>query len=287
MRIHLHHVTHYQYDRAVTLGPQIVRLHPTPHCPARIASYALTVQPSGHFINWQQDPLANHLARLVFTQPTAEFRLSVDMDVELVCSNPFDFFLDPLAGQFPFAYSARDVQALAPYLACDGAGADVLRAYLKKNGAEPQPTLDFLVALNQQVQRDIRYQVRLEPGVQTPTQTLGMASGSCRDSAWLLVQLLRLSGLAARFVSGYLIDIDPSASAAHPPLDTSQLHAWCEVYLPGAGWIGLDATSGLLTGMGHIPLACALQPEGAAPVEGATDVAQVQFSHRIELTLAH
>ena len=144
-------------------------------------------------------------------------------------------------------------------------------------------TLDFLVALNQRVQQDTRYQVRLEAGVQTPLQTLQLGSGSCRDSGWLLVQLLRLSGLAARFVSGYLLDVDPATP--HPALDNSQLHAWCEVYLPGAGWIGLDATSGLLTGMGHIPLACALEPADAAPVEGATDMAQVQFSHRIELSL--
>lgn len=288
MHIHLHHVTHYQYDRAVTLGPQIVRLHPTPHCRARVSSYALTVEPSSHYINWQQDPLANHLARLVFTQATQEFKLTVDMDVELVSSNPFDFFLDPQAGRFPFAYSARDAQALAPYQACErvGAGTALLQAYLQKLGQAPRPTLDFLVALNQQVQHDIRYRVRLEPGVQTPLETLQNASGSCRDSAWLLVQLLRLSGLAARFVSGYLLDVDLGASAgAPPPLDTSQLHAWCEVYLPGAGWIGLDATSGLLTGMGHIPLACALEPAGAAPVEGATDMAQVQFNHSIELTL--
>ncbi len=287
MRIHLHHVTHYQYDREVTLGPQLVRLHPAPHCRARIACYALAVEPPWHFINWQQDPLANHLARLVFTQPTAEFRLSVDMDVEMVASNPFDFFLDPLAGTYPFDYSARDARALAPYLHCHSATeTNSLRAYLQKSGGGSRPTLDFLVALNQRVQHDIRYQVRLEPGVQSPLETLQNASGSCRDSAWLLVQLLRLSGLAARFISGYLIDLDPNADTSHPPLDTSQLHAWCEVYLPGAGWIGLDATSGLLTGMGHIPLACALQPADAAPVEGATDLAHVQFSHRIELTLA-
>ena len=288
MRIHLHHVTHYQYDRTVTLGPQLVRLHPTPHCRARIGSYALTVQPPSHFINWQQDPLGNHLARLVFSQPMSAFSLTVDMDVELAVSNPFDFFLDPSADHFPFAYSARDAMALAPYLACasDDDTAARLRAYLQKFGSEQRRTLDFLVALNQRVQQDIRYQVRFEPGVQTPLQTLQRNSGSCRDSAWLLVQLLRLSGLAARFVSGYLIDIDPSLSAAHPPLDTSQLHAWCEVYLPGAGWIGLDATSGLLTGMGHIPLACALEPADAAPVEGVSDRAEVQFSHRIDLTLA-
>ena len=286
MRIHLHHVTHYRYDRTIMLGPQLVRLHPAPHCRARVESYALTVEPASHFINWQQDALANHLARLVFTQPTSEFRLTVDMTVDLVPGNPFDFFLDPTADQFPFAYSRRDARALAPYLDCECDGAALLQAYLLKLGRAPRPTLNFLVALNQQLQHDIRYQVRLEPGVQTPLQTLQHNRGSCRDSAWLLVQLLRLAGLAARFVSGYLLDVDPSVGATHPPLDTSQLHAWCEVYLPGAGWIGLDATSGLLTGMGHIPLACALQPGDAAPVEGATDVAQVQFSHRIELRVA-
>ncbi len=289
MRIHLHHVTHYQYDRVVTLGPQLVRLHPTPHCRSRISSYALTVQPPSHFINWQQDPLGNHLARLVFSQPMAQFSLSVDMDVELLSSNPFDFFLDPSADYFPFAYSARDAMALAPYLACSSAEDEAarLRAYLQPLGRAQRRTLDFLVALNQQVQRDIRYQLRFEAGVQTPLETLRQASGSCRDSAWLLVQLLRLSGLAARFVSGYLIDVDPKAGAAPADLDSSQLHAWCEVYLPGAGWIGLDATSGLLTGMGHIPLACALEPAAAAPVEGVSDRAEVQFSHRIELTLTH
>lgn len=290
MHVHLHHVTQYHYDRAVQLGAQIVRLHPAPHCRTRIASYRLEVSPSGHYINWQQDPLNNQLARLVFTQTTAEFRLTVDMDVELAWHNPFDFFLDPSAEYFPFSYSVPDALALAPYLTCDrvAKGATLLQAYLKGLSHAPPRSLDYIVALNQQVQRDIGYRVRLEPGVQTPLDTLQSASGSCRDSAWLLVNLLRQAGLAARFVSGYLLDIDPcipSAQATNPPvLDTTHLHAWCEVYLPGAGWIGLDATSGLLTGMGHIPLACALEPSAAAPVEGFTDPARVHLTHRIELT---
>ena len=287
MQVHLRHVTQYRYDRPVTLGPQTVRLHPTPHCRTRIAAYALTVEPQQHFINWQQDPLSNHLARIVFTQLMQEFKLTVDLDVELVNTNPFDFFLDPAADRVPFCYSERDAAALLPYLLCErsGAQAELLQAYLLKLGSQSRPTLDFLVALNQQVYSDIGYQMRFEPGVQTPAQTLQFASGSCRDSAWLLVQLLRQRGLAARFVSGYLLDLNlDAAPAAGPVLDTSQLHAWCEVYLPGAGWIGLDATSGLLTGMGHIPLACALEPSAAAPVEGASDVAGVQFSHRIDIT---
>jgi len=213
------------------------------------------------------------------------------MDVELVWSNPFDFFLDPAADQYPFAYSERDAQALAPYrtMSPSDPTRPLLQAYLLKLGASPRRTLDFVVALNQQVQGDIAYCVRLEPGVQTPLETLHGASGSCRDSAWFLVNLLRQAGLAARFVSGYLLDLDPSTgiagAAPHPALDTSHLHAWCEVYLPGAGWIGLDATSGLLTGKGHIPLACAIEPSAAAPVEGLTEPAQVVFNHQIDLTI--
>lgn len=291
MRIHLHHVTHYQYDHAVQLGPQLVRLHPAPHCRTRIAQYSLAVAPSNHYINWQQDPLNNHLARLVFTQPTDEFKLTVDLTADLTWNNPFDFFLDPSAQFFPFVYSQRDADALLPYLVCDRAdnGASLLQAYLQRVHVASGRSLDFAVALNQQVQHDIHYRVRLEPGVQAPLETLRLASGSCRDSAWLLVNLLRQSGLAARFVSGYLLDLDPGAQAAiianHPVLDTSHMHAWCEVYLPGAGWIGLDATSGLLTGLSHIPLACALAPADAAPVEGLVEPAQVDFSHRIELSV--
>lgn len=289
MRIQLHHSTHYEYDRPVQLGPQRVRLHPARHGKTRILSYALRVEPASHYIHWHQDALGNQVARLAFTEPTAQFHVNVDMLVDLQWGNPFDFFLEPAAAQFPFMYSAADQRALAPFLACDrvGDGASLMQVYLLNVGAQDRPTLEFLVALNQQVQRDIHYRVRLEPGVQTPLETLQSASGSCRDSAWLLIRLLRHAGLAARFVSGYLLDLDPSlpAVANAPTLDTTHLHAWAEVYLPGAGWIGLDATSGLLTGLGHIPLACGITPEDAAPVDGMLEPAQVNLYHRIDLTV--
>jgi transglutaminase-like putative cysteine protease len=287
---HLSHRTRYAYDRAVNLGPHIVRLHPAPHCRTPVTAYALRVSPATHYIHWQQDPLANRLARLVFTQPCTEFEVSVDMSVELTDFNPFDFFLDPSANSYPFAYSAADQLALAPYRQIDAQDPSTahLNAMLQALDRRPQDTMNFLIALNQRVHQGVQYQVRHESGVQTPNQTLQLTSGSCRDSSWLLVTLFRHCGVAARFVSGYLIDVVAQpAGAGRTEVNAqsrSELHAWCEVYLPGAGWIGLDPTSGLLSGEGHIPLACALQPAWAAPIEGSADVAEVTFSHRIDVS---
>jgi uncharacterized protein (DUF2126 family)/transglutaminase-like putative cysteine protease len=289
MSIHaaLNHITHYKYDRLVNLGPQVVRLRPAPHCRSNIISYSLKVEPAGHFINWQQDPFANYQARLVFPDKTKEFKVTVDLVVEMSVYNPFDFFLEPAAENFPFKYTAEQATELAPYLVTEPA-TPLVKAYLGKIDRTERRTIDFLVAINQQVAQDIRYLIRMEPGVQTPEETLASASGSCRDSGWLLVQLLRHCGLAARFVSGYLIQLTPDVKSLDGPsgttVDFTDLHAWCEVYLPGAGWIGLDATSGLLAGEGHIPLACTPQPSSAAPIEGVSDKAEVDFSHHMAVT---
>ncbi|MBO9514836.1 MAG: transglutaminase family protein [Variovorax sp.] len=289
MSIHaaLHHVTHYRYDRPVQLGPQVIRLRPAPHCRSNVISYSLRVEPAQHFINWQQDPFANYLARLVFPEKTRAFKVTVDLVVEMAVYNPFDFFLEPQAEQFPFEYTEAQAQELAPYLVAD-APTPLVQAYLDRIDRHGQRTIDFLVQLNQQVHQDVGYLIRMEPGVQTPEETLAKASGSCRDSGWLLVQLLRHCGLAARFVSGYLIQLTPDVKSLDGPsgttVDFTDLHAWCEVYLPGAGWIGLDATSGLLAGEGHIPLACTPTPSSAAPIEGLVDDAEVEFGHEMKVT---
>jgi transglutaminase-like putative cysteine protease len=201
LHVALSHVTEYRYDRLVNLGPQVIRLRPAPHSRSRVLAYSQKVEPAEHFINWQQDPFANHQARLVFPQPTREFTVKVDLLVEMAVYNPFDFFLEPQAEQVPFAYSAAQAKDLAPYLLADPAG-PLLQAYLASVERKAQPTVQFLVNLNQRLEQDIDYLIRMEPGVQTPEQTLHKRSGSCRDSSWLLVQLLRHLGLAARFVSG-------------------------------------------------------------------------------------
>lgn len=284
MSIHvaLQHVTHYRYDRPINLGPQVVRLRPAPHSRTRILSYALQVWPGEHFVNWQQDPQGNYLARLVFPEKTEELKVTVDLVAEMAVFNPFDFFLEPHAEKIPFAYVEAERRELAPYLVTE-AGGPLFAKYLAGVDRKPTPSVDFLVALNQRVAQDIRYLIRMEPGVQSPEETLQLASGSCRDSAWLLVQLLRHLGLAARFVSGYLIQLTADVKALDGPSGTEQdftdLHAWCEVYLPGAGWIGLDPTSGLFAGEGHVPLACSPEPSSAAPISGVLDECECEFAH--------
>ncbi|MDH4655201.1 transglutaminase family protein [Pseudomonas sp. BN606] len=288
MSIHvaLHHVTHYRYDRAVNLGPQIIRLRPAPHSRSRILGYSLKVAPGKHFINWQQDPQGNYLARLVFPEKTRELKVEVDLVAEMAVFNPFDFFLEPYAEQIPFSYTADDRRELAPYLSCLPA-TPLFADYLARIDLTPKGSVDFLVAINQQLSRDIRYLIRMEPGVQAPEESLAKASGSCRDSAWLLVQLLRHLGLAARFVSGYLIQLTADQKSLDGPsgteVDFTDLHAWCEVYLPGAGWVGLDPTSGLFAGEGHIPLACSPEPTSAAPISGGVDECECEFSHDMRI----
>ncbi|MGB8598245.1 MAG: transglutaminase family protein, partial [Burkholderiales bacterium] len=294
IRVALNHQTRYTFDKPVRVWPHEVRLRPAAHSRTPILSYSLTVKPAGHFLNWQQDPFGNWVARLVFPEKTESLEITVDLVADMTVINPFDFFIDEFAGTFPFAYPDELKRELGPYLEAEPAS-PLLAEWLKRTRWEfldkPLRTIDMLVGINQRVQRDVSYIVRLEAGVQTPEQTLELKRGSCRDSAWLLVQVMRHLGVAARFASGYLIQLKADVKALDGPSGTDRdftdLHAWAEVFIPGAGWIGLDATSGLLAGEGHIPLACTAMPSSAAPVIGATEVCESHFDFSMQITRIH
>ncbi len=290
IRIALNHYTRYRFDRLVSLSPHVVRLRPAAHCRTPIQAYSLKIKPKNHFINWQQDPFGNYLARLVFPEKTKELSVEVDLVAEMTAINPFDFFLEDYAQEYPFTYEASLARELIPYLEKEPAGAR-LNHWLSQVDRQPQTTNDFLVSLNQRLQHDIGYNIRMEPGIQTCEETLEKVTGSCRDSAWLLAQILRHLGLASRFVSGYLVqltaDVKSLDGPSGPEVDFTDLHAWTEVYLPGAGWVGLDPTSGLFASEGHIPLACTPQPSNAAPISGATDKCEVDFYFQNRITRIH
>ena len=294
IRVALHHKTSYQFDRLVSLTPHEVRLKPAAHSRTPILSYSLTVTPKDHFINWQQDPYGNYIARFVFPEKVQAVDFTVDLVADMTVINPFDFFVEKYAEHFPFKYTEQQSEELGAYLKPEPMG-ELTAAWVEKVQDElvtqKLGTANFLVAVNQQLQQKINYLVRMEPGVQTPEETLSLVKGSCRDSAWLLVQILRNLGLAARFVSGYLIQLTADIEALDGPsgttVDFTDLHAWTEVFVPGAGWIGLDPTSGLMAGEGHIPLACTAFPSSAAPVTGMTDFAEVTFEHEMTITRIH
>jgi uncharacterized protein (DUF2126 family) len=286
INVALSHVTEYKYDRLVTLSPQLVRLRPAPHCRTPILSYSQRVSPDPHFVNWQQDPQSNYVARLTFPEKVREFRVEIDLVAEMSVRNPFDFFLEPEAEHYPFCYDDWLRGELEPFLRTEPL-TPRFTGYLAGIPRGRRRTIDMLVDLNRELARDIRYVIRLDPGVQTKEETLTLGTGSCRDTTWLLVQLMRQLGLAARFVSGYLIQLTADVKALDgppgPEHDFTDLHAWCEVYLPGAGWIGLDPTSGLLAGEGHLPLACTPEPSSAAPISGEVETCEVEMSHRMSV----
>jgi uncharacterized protein (DUF2126 family)/transglutaminase-like putative cysteine protease len=287
LKVVLSHKTHYSYDKYISLSPHTIRLRPAPHSRTPIDAYSMKITPKNHFINWQQDPYGNYLARIVFPEKVKEFGIEVEVIADLISINPFDFFVDTYAEHYPFEYKAELKAELTPYFEITEQGKK-LKKFIKTLDLKERKINDFLVYLNTEIYKYLNYTIRLEPGVQTCEVTLDRKLGSCRDYAWLFVQVLRTLGLAARFVSGYLVQLKADEKSldgpSGPEEDFTDLHAWTEVYLPGAGWVGLDATSGLFAGEGHIPLACTAHYESAHAIEGLSDKCETEFEYSNTVT---
>src|ERR1700742_1477349 len=297
IKVALEHRTSYTFDRPVRVFPHVVRLRPAPHSRTALEAYSLRIEPADHFVNWQQDAVGNFVSRLTFPNPMSRLTITVGLIADLKVINPFDFFIEDWAETWPaagFTYPEPLAEDLKPYLRPideEGPGSgpgELVQAWVSTFAMAPGTrTINFLVELNRRVNSDLGYSLRMEHGVQTPDFTLRTGVGSCRDFAWLLVSILRRMGLAPRFVSGYLVQLASDVKAldgpSGPPADFTDLHAWAEVYIPGAGWIGLDPTSGLFAGEGHIPLAATPSPESAAPITGNTDPCEavLEFSNTV------
>lgn len=291
IRVALHHQSRYRFDRLVKASPHEIRLRPAVHSRTPVQGYSLKIFPEQHFIHWQQDAYGNFVARVTFPEPTREIEITVDLIADMTVINPFDYFIEDWATHYPFQYQDQQKRDLTPFLE-KGPSTSLFQAYVHEiREALPKDitTTDLLVFLNQRLQADIGYQIRLESGVQTPEETLILRSGSCRDSAWLMVQVLRYLGIAARFVSGYLIQLVPDIQSSPESFDRdfTDLHAWCEAYVPGAGWVGMDATSGLFAGEGHIPLAVSAHPTAAAPVIGMTTPCEANLDVVMKVSRIH
>ncbi|MEP1085703.1 transglutaminase family protein [Algoriphagus sp.] len=290
IKVAIRHYTKYEYDRHIVLSPQVIRLRPAPHSRTHIKGYSLNIKPENHFINWQQDPFGNYLARIVFPDKVKFFEIDVEVIADMVVINPFDFFVEDYADKFPFEYDESVKKQLGPYLELKEADPMLMKLVEKAKRLITKDiiTVDYLVAINVMINQELRYNVRMEPGVQSCEETLTLGSGSCRDFAWLFVQVLRHVGLASRFASGYLVQLKSDEKSldgpSGPEEDFTDLHAWTEVYVPGAGWIGLDSTSGLFAGEGHIPLACTPSPQDAAPISGMSEPAETEFFFQNEVT---
>jgi uncharacterized protein (DUF2126 family)/transglutaminase-like putative cysteine protease len=290
IRVGLHHLTEYRYDREVNLTPHVIRLRPCVHSRTPILAYSLRIEPANHFINWQQDPFGNWNARVVFPEKTRGLKIVVDLVADMTVINPFDFFLEEYAENWPFDYPPALKHELSPYLKVRESGPRLME-WLGTISRERRRTIDFLVDVNSRLNQALGYVIRLEAGVQTCEQTFEIGKGSCRDFSYLLVQAFRHLGVAARFVSGYSVQLTADEKALEGPSgveqDVTDLHAWAEVYIPGAGWVGLDATSGLFAGEGHIPLSCTPEPASAAPVVGGVDPCESEFVWANEVTRVH
>jgi transglutaminase-like putative cysteine protease len=263
-RIRIQHDTHYAFGASVQLGPHRLLIRPRAGHDIRIEESRLEISPSAK-LKWLRDLYGNSVAVATFAEQTPELSIHSEVIIQHFEAEPLDFLVDDKAVTFPFQFDPYERIALIPYQTlCYPSDGEVVASWVENFWRPGQviETYALLDQINRAIVRDFAYQMREEPGVQRPSQTLARRSGSCRDFATLFIESCRYLGLPARFVSGYLHC--PSSVQGH-----GSTHAWAEVYLPGAGWKGFDNTSGIVVGQDHIATAVSRHPEDAPPVSGS------------------
>ena len=263
-RIRIKHTTRYKYREEVTILPHTLHLRPREGHDIRLESSRLEINPPFEIL-WQRDVYNNSVAIVKFLEPTEELVITSEVIVEHYEDQPLDFVLEESARDYPFRYSSMEQVDLIPYQqSLFPQDQPQLKEWLSDHCRPGNliNTIDLLTGINQKIVDTLEYEVREEPGVQSPSQTLARGKGSCRDFATLFIECCRYCGFASRFVSGYLLN--DAATEAH-----ASTHAWSEVYLPGAGWRGFDSTSGLVVAGDHIAAAVHRHPEAVPPIAGS------------------
>ncbi len=271
MRISVDHLTEYQYEHPVGFGEHSLYLRPRESQTVHVQSFSLQCRPEGR-VRWMRDCFNNVVAVVSFgLVESSVLSFHCKMSFDVAEENPFDFILESRASQFPFSYDEREKSALSPYLEAEESERwrvlDWVRGVLGES-TQSRETIAFLTDLNLAIHRHIAYERRDDEGVQTANETLARERGSCRDLAELFVATSRQLGMAARFVSGYLYEPTPPEGEHAFNRAAGSMHAWAEVYLPGAGWLGFDPTNGLLTDHHFLPAAVASRPQWVSPIQG-------------------
>lgn len=254
-------------------------MYPNVNILSKVLNHQIKVLPDTSRIVEREDILGNKIGEIIFENKTSSLEVLNTIDIEIINSNSFDFIIEESFIQYPFNYSNFQLQTLDIYLDVPK-NKDLIRAWIEETyNYRPINTVELILELNRFVFNKIRYVKRLEPGVQNPIETINSSSGSCRDSSWLLISCFRVLKIASRFVSGYLADLNYD----NPENDHVDLHAWVEVFLPGAGWLGLDPTTGLLTTSNYIAVYKSSSYEKTGPIEGKSEKTDVIFSFNTKL----
>ena len=263
MKLGVRYETAYRYAAPVRFSRHELRLIPRGDVFTHLLRVNFETNPDAQ-VRFGRDVFDNCVATCTYAEPADELRFELELDLALAEKNPFDFMLTSEAATLPFSYAPELRQVLAPFQKNNTHEPLEIPCWKLPRADAPQPTVAALVELNERLHECVGYERREEGPARSPAETLQIGKGACRDVAVLLAAILRRCGLAARLTSGYLREADAESKRAE-----GSLHAWTEVYLPGAGWVGMDPTNGIFCNHNFIAAAVGIEPGDVTPIDGS------------------